>query len=216
MGKKSDAEGAIVYNETGDKLVGKETDQQIRENVEIQSIKSEKSNKTKKSSPSNDVSSPKSKDFLHSDMKKKYKIILNSLSFNEDNKLESNIINRFDISPYELMCECCMNKDPNKKQRYQVINKCKSIIEKAMNIEYIIKKNMEVNFLKEYLFDQSERNVFKYHLRPLNIMNFDYTMEYLRKVKKEGEQDVTKDQLIDLAMKENKHLFEQFFDYHAN
>ena len=150
-------------------------------------------------------------------IKKKYKILLNSLSFNEENKLENNIINKYDVTPYDLMFECCYKKyDPRKKAKYELYKKCLSILEKTMNIEYIIRKDMEVNFIKEYLLNQTENNMFKYHFKPLNVLNFDDSMDHLKKLKSEGVQCLTKDELINEVLNGNNKIFEVFFDYHAN
>ena len=147
----------------------------------------------------------------------KYKILLNSLSFGQDDKLEPNIINKFEISPYDLMFECCKkNLNSKNKAKYELIKKCNGILEKSMNVEYIIKKNIEVNLLKEYILNQTEINMFKYHFKPLNILNYDDSMNYLKKIKSEGVEVLTKDELKVQAFKENNLLFEAFFDYHSN
>ena len=156
-------------------------------------------------------------DNYYKGIKKKYKILLNSLSFNEENKLENNIINKYDVTPYDLMFECCYKKyDPRKKAKYELYKKCLSILEKTMNIEYIIRKDMEVNFIKEYLLNQTENNMFKYHFKPLNVLNFDDSMDHLKKLKSEGVQCLTKDELINEVLNGNNKIFEVFFDYHAN
>jgi len=148
---------------------------------------------------------------------KKYKLLLNSLSFNEENKLENNIINKYDVTPYDLMFECCYKKyDPRKKAKYELYKKCLSILEKTMNIEYIIRKDMEVNFIKEYLLNQTENNMFKYHFKPLNVLNYDDSLAHLKKIKSEGVYDLTKEQLINEVIHGNNRLFEVFFDYHSN
>jgi len=85
-----------------------------------------------------------------------------------------------------------------------------------MNIEYIIRKDMEVNFIKEYLLNQTENNMFKYHFKPLNVLNYDDSLAHLKKIKSEGVYDLTKEQLINEVIHGNNRLFEVFFDYHSN
>ena len=146
---------------------------------------------------------------------KKYKLLLSSLPFNDENKLEENIVNKFDISPYELMFECCLKFESRRKAKYELIKKCSGILEKSMNIEHIIKKNIEVNLLKENILTQTERNMFKFHFKPLNLLNYDDSMCYLKKIKSEGVETLTKDELINEALKEKSKMFEFFHDYYT-
>jgi len=154
---------------------------------------------------------------LPKDIKRKYKILLNSLAFDEDKNLENNILNRYYVSPYELMFECCYRRfSPKTKAKYELIKKCTNLIEKTMNIEHIIKKNFELSFLKQYLLSKTEVNMFKYHFKTLNLCNYDDSMSHLRLLRTEGIEPLTKDQLIAHSMQENDKMFEIFFDYHLN
>ena len=153
-------------------------------------------------------------DNLPDDIKHKYKILLRSLPFNNENKLESSITNPSEISPYDLMFACCKKCNPKNKPKYEIIKKCGNILEKALNIEYIIKKNLELDFLKEHLLTQTEHNLFKYHFKNLNISNLDKTISYLKLLRSEGVDTVTKEELVHEAGKKHSKLFEVFYDYH--
>jgi len=151
---------------------------------------------------------------LPKEIQRKYRILINSLSFDDDNKLENNIVNKFEVSPYELMFEFCYKRiDPRKKAKYEIFKKCQSILEKASIIEYIIKKNMEINFLREFALTTTENNMFKFHFKPLNVLNYEESMFYLKKIKSEGIESLTKDDLIDGALQKNNKVFEVFYDY---
>ncbi len=177
-----------------------------------------KNNHSSKNSKDNSINSIKkdNNDNELPPMGKRNNALLNSLCFNESNKLESNVINKFDISPYDLMFECCKKKDPRNKAKYQLINKGKALIDKMFDVEYQVRKFMELNFIKQYLFTENELNMFRYHFKPLNMLNFHDTMLHLKKLKSEGISEVTKEQLIEQAMKEDKYMFDIFFDYHSN
>ena len=142
--------------------------------------------------------------------------MLKSLPFDDEDKLENIITNKFEVSPYDLMFECCCKKNPKNRQKYEIINKCNNILDKCTNLEHIIKKNMEVDFLKEYILSSTEIDMFKYHFKNLNLYNFENTMRYLKTLRSEGVKTLTKEKLIDQVLNGKTDLFEVFYDYHTS
>jgi len=148
---------------------------------------------------------------------KRYKALINSLSFDEENKLEDNLINYVQITPYELMFEvCCKKKNAKNKAKYELIKKCKNILEKSTGIEYMIKKNFESTFVKQHILNPTELNMFKYHFKSLNMLNYEASMSYLKRIKSEGVETLKKEELISQALAGNKQLFDVFYDYYTN
>jgi len=146
---------------------------------------------------------------------KKSKQLLNCLPFNEENHLEKIHKNKTEISPWELMCECFLKLNPRNKARYEIINKCKDVCEKYTNVEYMIQKQIELNFFKNYLLSEREYQLFKFQFKSINMSNVDKSIHYLKFLNKEGIKPITKSMLIEECMKGNKKMLDVFYDYHT-
>lgn len=149
------------------------------------------------------------------DRSRKYNMLLESLPFDENQELEN--VNKYktEISPYDLMFECCLKGNPRNKAKYELIKKCKGITQKFMNIESIIHNQMEMIFLKSYLLNELDYQMFKYNFKSINISNVDYSMKYLKYLKKEDLKPITKDHLIEQIVNGNAKMMDIFYDYHV-
>ena len=70
------------------------------------------------------------------------------------------------------------------------------------------------DFIKDHILNQTEINMFKYHFKPLNILTFDETMEYLKRLKSEGVEALTKEELNEEILKGDQKILKVFLDYH--
>jgi len=72
------------------------------------------------------------------------------------------------------ICSCCFNRN----SKYIVKNTLK-IIQKNIEISEIIKKHFELEFLKNLLLKEDERNLLPYQFKYLNMSNMNSTKKYL-------------------------------------
>ncbi len=227
MGKKGDDESNPstnrIYNENEVpmKHPGSDTASLHSDKKKLINEESEESLKLPKSSTPNDNDEKQKVPNLDDEEKptnkarQKYKMLLSSLPFDEDEKLENHIKSQTQISAFELMFECCLKLKARNKARYEIIGKCKDIVEKYMNVEYMIHKQIEMNFLKNYILNNNDYQMFKYHFKSLNFSNVDETMQYLKFLKKENLKPVTKDVLVQQVMTGHKKMLDAFYEYHV-
>lgn len=68
----------------------------------------------------------------------------------------------------------------NRKDKYQIMDKCQEFIETTLNINYIINKLFEINFMKSIIFTEKEHKIFDYQNRKyINLSNLSKAEEYL-------------------------------------
>ena len=72
------------------------------------------------------------------------------------------------------LCKCFINKN-NKK----IVTKSILLIEKNLEISNLIKKNIEVDFLKQIVMNEDERNLIDYKFKILNVGNPNATLDFL-------------------------------------
>lgn len=71
-------------------------------------------------------------------------------------------------------CSCCVNRD----SKYIAKNTLR-IIKKNIEISEIIKKHFELEFLKNLLLKEDEKNLLPYQFKYLNMSNMSSTKKYL-------------------------------------
>ncbi len=142
-----------------------------------------------------------------------YKILLSSTNKNISKPRERNKVK---VSPYELMCMCLLKKSQKYEKKIEIIKTCEEIIEKNTNIEYIIRKNFEVIFLKKYLLNQDQKNFFRYNFKSINLTKPETTRNFIEELDHEFNLEINKDMIYKASDNGNDHLLEEFADYHTN
>lgn len=71
-------------------------------------------------------------------------------------------------------CRC------SKKEKYKILQKCQDLIEITLNIDYIINKLFEINFLKSIIFNEKERSIFEFQKKNfINLSNLSKSGAYI-------------------------------------
>ncbi len=124
--------------------------------------------------------------------------------------------NKVKISPYQLMCKWCLSKRTKYAGRIEVISICEELIEKHTNIEYMIRKNFEVIFLKKLLLGENEKTFFRYNFKSINLMRPDTSQKFLEELDHEFNYKITKE-IIERADESGRDdLLDEFAHYHTN
>ena len=76
-----------------------------------------------------------------------------------------------------MKCSCLCKK--GLKNKYEILNKCKEIIDDYLQINFMVKKFMEFENLKKLILTENQRKLMKYQFQYLNFENHDKTIEYL-------------------------------------
>jgi len=124
--------------------------------------------------------------------------------------------NKIEISPYELMCKCILKHNAKRAEKYELLEKCEEIIEKNMNIEYLIRKNFEVIYLKKLLLSKDEKAFFRYNYKSINLVRPETTLQFFEELDTEFNAKITKELIEKADENGNQPLLEEFADYHTN
>ena len=153
---------------------------------------------------------------------KKYSSILNEHPFYKDlfgsdkNVSKPRERNKREISPYELMFGCFLKRDEKYKEMLELLEKCEEIIEKNLSIEYMVRKNFELIFLKKILLSKDEKLFFRYNMKSINIPKPETTERFMEELNHEFNGKITKEVIEKAEENGNEHLLEEFADYHTN
>lgn len=81
-----------------------------------------------------------------------------------------------------------------KKDKHKILDKCQEFIETTLNINYIINKLFEINFMKSILFTSKQHMIFDYQNKKfINLSNLSKAEHYLDSLN-----DVTEEHKFDL------------------
>lgn len=73
-------------------------------------------------------------------------------------------------------CKRCKN---GKKKRYDILEKCGDIIDSSIEINNIVKRMFEIEFLKKLILTDRQEHLLKFQYRYLNLNNYNETMKFL-------------------------------------
>ena len=154
----------------------------------------------------------------------KYKNIIEEHPFfkrlieeNDEDKISKpRVRQKYVLSPYFLMLGCFLKNVEKYKAKYELLEKCESIIEKNLSIDYDIRKKFEAIFLKKHVFNKDERTFFRFNMKSINITKPEKCEGFIDELEKEYNEKITKDLIKDVAMRKNFDLLEDFADYHTN
>lgn len=67
-----------------------------------------------------------------------------------------------------------------KKDKHKILDKCQEFIDTTLNVNYIINKLFEINFLKSILFNSKQHMIFDYQNKKfINLSNLSKAEDYL-------------------------------------
>jgi hypothetical protein len=91
-----------------------------------------------------------------------------------------------------------------KMKKYTILEKCGEIIDRTVEINYLMRKMFEVDFIKKLILSERQRNLLKFQFRYLNFNNYEQTMNFLQifdhsrgKLEKNLFDDVIDDNMLD-------------------
>jgi hypothetical protein len=99
-------------------------------------------------------------------------------NINKSNELrKKNLIIR-KISIFEMISSLiCIFK---KKDKYQILDKCKEFADTTFNLNYVINKLFEINFIKHLILKEKEYRIFDHQKdKYINLSNLEKAEEYL-------------------------------------
>lgn len=73
-------------------------------------------------------------------------------------------------------CTPCKRRN---EKKFAILEKCSSIIDTNIQINHIIRKLFELEFLKRLLLSEKQRQLIKYQFRYINLKNFEDSIKFL-------------------------------------
>ena len=81
-----------------------------------------------------------------------------------------------------------------KKDRHKILDRCQEFIDTTLNVNYIINKLFEINFMKSFIFTSKQHMIFDYqNIKFINLSNLSKAEEYLNSLN-----DFTEEHKFDL------------------
>lgn len=81
-----------------------------------------------------------------------------------------------------------------KKDKHNILDRCQEFIDTTLNVDYIINKLFEINFLKSILFTSKQQMIFDYQNQKfINLSNLTSTEDYINSLN-----DFTEDSKFDI------------------
>jgi len=117
----------------------------------------------------------------NSALKKKFtyeRMIYEELKYKKQLK-NTKVLSIIDIFRATCGWGCFRKSNPDK---YEIIQRCSDIVDNHMSIDFIIKKHFELDFLKNTVLTDIEKQLLKYNYRYINFNNPKTTLEYLESV----------------------------------
>ncbi len=145
--------------------------------------------------------------------KNKYDTKKNSEELKKNTKKRERVY----INAFEIMFKPLLERIGSCKKRMALIEKCEEIINKNLNIEHIIKKNLEEVYFRRFLLSKEEVALLRYNFKSINWTKPESNDEFLDELMTENHLEINKNILEKVAEKRrNKPLLMAFQDYHEN
>jgi hypothetical protein len=65
-------------------------------------------------------------------------------------------------------------------KKFEIFEKCGEIIERSVEINNLVRKMFEIDFIKKLILTERQLNLLKFQFRYLNLSNYEDTMSFLR------------------------------------
>jgi hypothetical protein len=90
-------------------------------------------------------------------------------------------------SVQDFMCmNCCFKPCKKFKQaRYDILQRCVEITDKYLQINFLMNKFFEVEYMKKILLSKNERNLLKYQFKYINFNNIEESNRFLDSIQAE-------------------------------
>jgi hypothetical protein len=76
----------------------------------------------------------------------------------------------------KFCCNCFLRRN---KKRYMILQKCLDVVDKNLQVDYLIRKFFEVECLKRMLLTTNQQKLLKFQFRYINFANYEKSMEFL-------------------------------------
>ena len=106
--------------------------------------------------------------------------------------------------------KCCF-KD---KHKYDVLNRCLTLLKEFTQVENVIKNQIEVNFLRKLLLTENQNMLFKFIFRSIDFENPELAVKYLDDInEKHPEVNIEKVKQMSRDNPQDKYLLNKFNEY---
>jgi hypothetical protein len=78
------------------------------------------------------------------------------------------------------MTFCLAPCKKGRMKKYEIFEKCGEIIERSVEINNLVRKMFEIDFIKKLILTERQLNLLKFQFRYLNLNNYEDTMNFLR------------------------------------
>jgi hypothetical protein len=97
--------------------------------------------------------------------------------------------NKITPSVYDFLCmrwglSFCKK---GKKKKYELYEKCNEIIDNTVEINHLIRKLFELEFMKKLIMSENQIRLLKYQFQYINLSNFDDSLKFLQMFNQESE-----------------------------
>jgi hypothetical protein len=95
--------------------------------------------------------------------------------------------NRVHPTVMDFFCmNCCFSYCKKfKQQRYDILQRCVEITDKYLQINFIMDKFFEIEYMKKILLSKNERNLLKYQFKYINFNNIEASNRFLDSIQSE-------------------------------